>query len=90
MPENFKNVVNGLTLVDSSDHYALANYGPHIQEAEPFVHVVEMATGRARHLGNKLIVFGRLISVEEHNGRIKSFIEDPIKFQKGHLRSLGE
>jgi hypothetical protein len=45
---------------------------------------------RAKFLGNKLMVFAREITFEEHLKRVQNYLSNPEEYYKEHIKSLGQ
>jgi hypothetical protein len=83
-------IINGITFVDTAEHTAISKYRTHAPEGGPSVLVVEMPTMRAKFLGNKLMVFAREITFEEHLKRVQNYLSNPEEYYKEHIKSLGQ
>lgn len=84
-----KDIILGLSMVNPLEHADISPYKTTAPENEPSIYVIEMATWRAKHLGDRLMVFTRLISEKEHQRRERAYAEDPDQYMKNHLESLG-
>lgn len=80
-------IIRGISEIDSTEQVVVADYRPRSEPGEG-IHVVEMATARATHLDNKLIVFGRWITEAEHEDRQTAYQADAGQYKTDHLRSL--
>ncbi|CAN5453622.1 hypothetical protein BH10PAT3_BH10PAT3_4960 [soil metagenome] len=82
-------IIRGITPVDPEQHIALADYRRRTSDGQG-VHVIEMANGVAAHLNNRILVFGRWITYNEHSQRLAAYIENPAQYSTDHLSSLSE
>jgi RNA binding exosome subunit len=85
-----EDIIRGITLVNPNEHAVIQTYQSRIPEAIPSVLVVEMETIRARHLGNKLMVFAGKIAEEEYKWRVLHHSRDPEGYRRKHIESLGK
>ena len=81
-------IIRGISMFNPSEHADIGRYKTTVLDNEPAVYVIEISTGRAKHLGGKLIVFTRLISEKEHQRRERAYIKDPEQYLKEQLGSL--
>lgn len=84
----YETIIRGITPVDPEQHVAVADYRR--QAPEDGIHIIEMANGIAKHLENRLAVFGRWITAEELERRQVAYNQDPVQYLSDHLRSLSQ
>jgi hypothetical protein len=84
-----KEIINGISMFNPNIHIDISHYKTTTANDEPAIYIVEMPTGVAHHLGNKLMVFTRLISEKEHQAREQAYKLDSDEYFKDHIKSLG-
>jgi hypothetical protein len=84
-----ENIIRGITFVNPDEHAVVSSYSPWASEGEPSAKVVEMPTMRAKHHSDKLMVFARDITVNEHIRRVLHHIIDPEGYFEEQIESLG-
>jgi hypothetical protein len=85
-----EHIIRGISFIDPSEHVAISNYKSHVAEGQDGVHVIEMVNGRAEYLGGMIMVFGRIITMEEYISRVLYHIKDPEGYFEDHIKSLGQ
>ena len=81
-------IIRGITEVDPSLHVAISDYKATIPAGEEGVHVIEIANGPAKHLGNRILCFGRWITHEDLEGRMELYKANPEQYFEEHLQKI--
>lgn len=82
-------IIRGISEVNPEEQVVIANYRPIADETEG-IHVVEIANTRAKHMNDKLLVFGRWITHQELSKRKIEYQENPEQYKLNHLKSLSQ